>query len=159
MIKICYYVNYNMIWKQLSHRNSRIMITKLLYKSTEYINLFKQSQVFKYTLYLHHVKTSLSSLQFTFKLKALALFALSPKNQECFCKYGNHKTIEILCWKSKNLKDKVIHLFTVTRILWSFYTALICVEAPMNRFRHRHFDIFADISFSPGIYPSNFDVR
>ena len=29
----------------------------------------------------------------------------------------------------KNLKDKVTHLFKVTRTVWSLYTALICVAA------------------------------
>ena len=29
-----------------------------------------------------------------------------------------------------------IHLLKVTRISWSLYTALICVAAPLNRFRH-----------------------
>ena len=51
----------NMIWKQLSHTNSLTIITRLLYlwilyKNTEYIDLFKQSQVFRYTLYLHDVQ-------------------------------------------------------------------------------------------------------
>ena len=69
--------------------------------------------------------------------------------EKCFLKYDNHKTIEILCCESKNWKDKVIHLLKVTRILWSLYTALIFVAAPMTRFWHSHFDIFADISFLP----------
>ena len=40
--------------------------------------------------------------------------------------------------KGKNLKDKVMPLFKVTRIAWSLYTALICVAAPMDRFRPRY---------------------
>ena len=66
-------------------------------------------------------------------------------NEKCFRKYDNHKTVEILCWESKNLKDKVIQLFKITRIFLSLYTALISVAAPMNRFQHRHFDMFAYI--------------
>ena len=49
------------------------------------INLFKQSQVFRYTLYLHDVqKLASSSLQFTFKLRALVLFALLVNKQKMF---------------------------------------------------------------------------
>ena len=64
--------------------------------------------------------------------------------EKCFHNYNNHKAIEILCCESKNSKDKVVHLFKVTRIFWFLYTALICVAAPMNMYRHRHFDIFAN---------------
>ena len=32
-------------------------------------------------------------------------------NKKCFQKHDNHKTIEILCCESKNLKEKVIHLY------------------------------------------------
>ena len=70
-------------------------------------------------------------------------------NKKCFRKYDSHKTIEILCCKSKNFNNKLMSLFKVTRILWSLYTALICVVAPMNKFQHREFDIFPDISFLP----------
>ena len=66
-------------------------------------------------------------------------------NEKCFCKCDNHKTTKILSCKSKNLKDKVINLFKVTRISWFLHTPLICIAAPMNRFQHRHFDIFAEI--------------
>ena len=43
------------------------------------------------------------------------------------------------------LKGKLIHLFKFVRV----YTALIYAAAPINRFRHRHFDIFAVIPFLP----------
>ena len=85
-------------------------------------------------------KNSLSSLQFIFKLKALVLLALSPNKQKVLAQqHNNHKIVEILCCESKNLKDKVIHI--------SKLRGFCC--SSMNRFLHRHFDIFADISFLP----------
>ena len=42
----------------------------------------------------------------TFKLKALVYLHCHQINEKCFCKYDNHKTIETLCCKSKNLKTK-----------------------------------------------------
>ena len=88
----------------------------------------------------------MNSLTMTTRLLYLCLHCRQI-NKKCFCKYDNHKTIKTLCCKSKNLKDKVIHLFKVTKISWSLHTALICDVAPMNKFQHRHFDIFANISF------------
>ena len=131
----------NMIWKQLSHTNYLIMIKRWLYIwiyiNVQSINLFKQSQVFGYTLYLLSNKKPWSYLQ------------CRQINEKCFWKHGRHKAIEILCCESKNLKDKVIHLLKVTRISWSLNTALICVAFPTNRFQHKHFDIFAVISSLP----------
>ena len=49
-----------MIWKQLSYTNSLIIITSdytyEYYIKVHSINLFKQSQVFRYSLYLHDVQ-------------------------------------------------------------------------------------------------------
>ena len=49
-----------MIWKQLSHANS-LIITKNdytydYYRKVQSIKLFRQSQVFRYTLYLHDIQ-------------------------------------------------------------------------------------------------------
>ena len=109
------------------------------------INLFKQSQVFRYTLYFPD-KQKLASVPYSSLSNEEPWFYLHCHqiNKKCFYKYDNHKTIETLFCKNK--KDKVIHLFKVTRIFRFLYTALICVAAPMNRFRHRHFHIFASIS-------------
>ena len=54
------------------------------------------------------VEGSLASVPYnsTFILKAVVLFALSSNKRKSFCKYHNHKTIEILCSESKNLKTK-----------------------------------------------------
>ena len=107
-------------------------------------------KVFRSTLYFHEVQ-KLASVPYSSlsHWKPWSYFHCCQINKICFHKYDNHKTIEILCCKSENLKDKVIQLFKVTRISLFLYIALICVMAPMNRFRHRLFDIFSDISFLP----------
>ena len=144
----------NMIWKHLSHMIPLIMITTWFtceyYIKVQSINLLKQSQVFGYTLYLYDVQKLASACYSSLSnQKPWSYLYCRQINEKCFRKYGNQKTIEILSSESKNLKDKIIHLFKVTRISWSLYTALICVAALMNRFRHSYFDIFADISFLP----------
>ena len=118
----------------------------LYYIKVQSINLFKQSQVFRYTLYIFtwYTKMSLSSLQFTFKLTALVLLALSSYKRKMFLEVRQNN--RNLCCISKNLKDKVIHPFKVMRILWSLYTTLICAAPPMNSFWNWHFDIFTTIS-------------
>ena len=108
------------------------------------INLFKQSQVFRCILYLHDVQ-KLASVPYSSLSNWKPWFYLycHQINEKYFHKYDNHKTIEISCCKSKNLKT--MHLFKVMRILWSLYTALICPTTPRNRFQHRPFDIFPNI--------------
>ena len=81
------------------------------------INFFKQSQVFRYTLYLHDVQKLASAPYSSFSdYRSWSYLHRQQINEKCFCKYDNHKTIEILCCKSKSkVKDKVIHLLKVTR--------------------------------------------
>ena len=97
--------------KQLSHTNSLIMITRRLYLQMLYkmqsINMFKQSQVFRSTLYFHEVQ-KLASVPYSSlsHWKPWSYFHCCQINKICFHKYDNHKTIEILCYKSDNLKTK-----------------------------------------------------
>ena len=82
------------------------------------INLFKLSQVFKYTLYLHDVQKRASVSYSSLSNEQPWSYFLCPQiNENCFRKCDNHKTIEILCCESKNLKGKAVHLFKVMRIL------------------------------------------
>ena len=71
------------------------------------MNLFKHSQVFRYTLYLHDVQ-KLASVPYgsLSNEKAWSYLHCRQINKKCFRKYGNHKTIEIWWCESKNLKTK-----------------------------------------------------
>ena len=71
------------------------------------INLFKQSQVFRYTLYLRDVqKLALVPYSSLSNQKPWSYLHCRQINEKCFSKYDNHKVIEILCCESKNLKAK-----------------------------------------------------
>ena len=63
--------------------------------------------------------------------------------------YNEQLSSTIFLLYHTSLNNKVMHLFKVTRTLWSLHTALICVAAPVNRFRNRYFDICTNISFLP----------
>ena len=113
----------NMIWKHLSHMIPLIMITTWFtceyYIKVQSINLFKQSPVFGYTLYLHDVQKLASACYSSLSnQKPWSYLYCRQINEKCFRKYDNHKTAEILCCESNTMFP--LHLLGFTP-LWSPY--------------------------------------
>ena len=127
----------NMIWMQLSHTNFIIIITRWL---DLWISTCSNSLMYVSTLCIYMMyKISSQFLTVHFQIKSLGLICTVAK-EKYFRKYDNHKTIEILCCESKNLKTNTpfqsykdfvifVHWF-VLRLLWTGFDKDTLISLP-----------------------------